>query len=71
MSSSDSGSSFNYDRYGEPSDRNRIGNGSAPFTSDTYVDYKVSISGKEYVERHWNSGQIHRKGPDGGWNRVK
>ena len=73
MSSSSPDYSTQYDRYGEPNESNFVGNGSSLFTPDSYRDYEVSVGGKKYIERHWNSGQVHRRNADGSgdWWRIK
>lgn len=72
MSSSSNDYSFDYDKYGEPSDRNRIGSGDLGiFGTDYYTEYKVKINGEEYREKRWNSGQIHRSKDGSHWWRVK
>ena len=72
-SSSNPDYSFDYDKYGEPTERNRVGSGDMLFGEDYYYDYEVTINGEKYIERRWQrSGQIHRS-KDGGsnWYRVK
>ena len=73
MSSSNPDYSTQYDRNGEPNERNFVGNGSSLFTPDSYNEYGVSVGGKKYIERHWSNGQVDRRNADGsgGWRRVK
>lgn len=73
MSSSSSDYNPQYDPGGEPNKSNFIGNGSMPFGSDTYEDYRVRIGGEDRIQRRWKSGQIHERPADGsgGWTRKR
>jgi len=72
MSSSSNDYSTNYDPYGEPSERNRIGSGDLGiFGTDHYTTYEVTVNGEKYQQQEWKSGQVYRSKDGSNWWRIK
>jgi len=71
-SSSDPVYSSNYDKYGDPTDRNRVGGGSSLLLPLYWDDYKVSVDGgHQFIERRYNDGSVYRSEDGSHWTKIK